>query len=107
MEIRPVIHVVLHVLVPLLTAAAFFRHRWRRAALIMLATMVVDLDHLLADPVYSPGRCSIGYHPLHSAPAQPVYAIMTLFRGTRLAGIGLVLHMALDAGDCAWQRLET
>lgn len=74
--------------------------------MIMLATMVVDLDHLLADPIYSPGRCSIGYHPLHSVAVQPVYAIMTLLGGTRLAGIGLIIHMALDAGDCAWQQLE-
>ena len=103
---RPVIHLALHVIVPLLVAVAFFRPRWRRAALIMLATMVVDLDHLLADPVYSPGRCSMGYHPLHSLPALPVYAGLALVRKTRLAGIGLVIHMALDAGDCAWQRQE-
>ena len=107
MEMRPVIHLVLHALVPLLIAATFFRNRWRRAALIMLATMVVDLDHLLADPVYSPGRCSIDYHPLHSAPLLPVYAGLALLRSTRLAGVGLVIHMALDAGDCGWQRLET
>ena len=58
---RAVIHLVLHVLVPVTVARAFFRPRWRRAAFIMLATMAVDLDHLLADPIYSPGRCSIGY----------------------------------------------
>lgn len=103
---RPVIHLMLHVLVPLLIAAAFFRRRWRRAVLIMLATMVVDLDHLLADPIYSPGRCSIGYHPLHSLPALPVYAGLVIIRKTRLVGVGLVIHMTLDAGDCAWQRLE-
>ena len=30
---------------------------------------LIDLDHLLADPVYAPDRCSIGFHPLHTAPA--------------------------------------
>lgn len=104
---RPTIHLVLHVLVPGMVATAFFRHRWRRAALIMLATMVVDLDHLLADPIYSPGRCSIGYHPLHSLPMLLVYPGLALTGPTRLVGIGLVIHMVLDAGDCVWQRLES
>ena len=31
----------------------------------MIATMLVDIDHLLATPIYDPLRCSIGYHPLH------------------------------------------
>ena len=38
--------------------------------------MLVDLDHLLADPIYDPERCSIGFHPLHSIPAIVVYALM-------------------------------
>ena len=103
---RSTIHLLLHILVPLVVAAGFFRHRWRRAAVIMLATMVVDLDHLLADPIYSPGRCSIGHHPLHSLPILVVYPGLILTRPTRLVGVGLVIHMVLDAGDCAWQRLE-
>jgi hypothetical protein len=96
----PVFHLILHVLVPLLVAVVFFRRNWRRAWLIMLATMLVDLDHLLADPIYDPGRCSIGFHPLHSYPAIAAYIILTLPRPTRLAGLGLVIHMALDALDC-------
>ena len=32
----------------------------------MLATWLVDLDHLLAEPVFDPERCSVGFHPLHS-----------------------------------------
>ena len=38
------LHVLLHVVVPALTALAFYRPRWRGAALVMLATMVVDVD---------------------------------------------------------------
>ena len=34
----------------------------------MMATMLVDLDHLFADPIYDPDRCSIGFHPLHQYP---------------------------------------
>jgi hypothetical protein len=95
-----VLHLVLHVVVPGAVALLFFRSRWRRAWLIMLATMLVDLDHLLAHPIYDPGRCSIGFHPLHSYPAIAVYVLLTLPPKTRLVGLGLVIHMALDGLDC-------
>jgi hypothetical protein len=39
----------------------------------MALTIIVDLDHLLADPIYDPNRCSIGFHPLHSYPAIVIY----------------------------------
>ena len=45
---------------------AFFPHPWKMVWLIMMLTMLVDLDHLLANPIYDPNRCSIGFHPLHS-----------------------------------------
>jgi hypothetical protein len=95
-----VLHLVLHVVVPGAVALLFFRSRWRRAWLIMLVTMLVDLDHLLADPIYDPGRCSIGFHPLHSYPAIAVFVLLTLPPKTRLVGLGLVIHMALDGLDC-------
>jgi hypothetical protein len=94
------IHLLLHFLVPALVATAFFRNRWKSAYLVMLATMVVDLDHLLANPIYDPGRCSIGFHPLHQPAFILIYAALCLFPKTRIIGIGLVLHMALDAIDC-------
>jgi hypothetical protein len=94
------LHLVLHVAVPGAVALVFFRPHWKKAWLIMLATMVVDLDHLLADPIYDPGRCSIGFHPLHTWPAIAVYVLMTIPRPTRLVGLGLVIHMALDGLDC-------
>jgi len=100
MTLRSVLHLLLHALVPLLVAVAFFRDDWRRAWLIMVSTMLVDLDHLLADPIYDPDRCSIGYHPLHTYPAIAGYALLTIPRRTRLLGLGLVIHMALDATDC-------
>ena len=43
------------------------------SGLIMVSTMVIDLDHLLANPVYGPQRCGIGFHPLHSYLAIVVY----------------------------------
>lgn len=102
MDFRSIAHLFLHVAAPLAVALLFFRDRWQRAFLIMLATMIVDLDHLLATPIYDPNRCSIGFHPLHTWPAIVVYAALCFHRRTRLVGLGLLLHMALDAGDCAW-----
>ena len=64
--------------------------------------MVVDLDHLLADPIYDPDRCSMGFHPLHTAPAVAVYVLLAAWPKTRLVGVGLLIHMALDWVDCAW-----
>ena len=66
----------------------------------MSATMLVDLDHLLANPIYDPNRCSIGFHPLHTTFPVIVYVLLTLFSKTRLVGLGLVIHMALDYIDC-------
>ena len=100
LEFRAVFHLVLHVIVPLAVARLFWPKEWKRAALWMLAAWVIDLDHLLADPVYAPGRCSLGFHPLHTWPAIAVYAGLTLPRKTRWFGVGLLIHIVLDGIDC-------
>lgn len=82
----------------------FHRAGFRRAWFVLVATMLVDLDHLLASPLYDPNRCSIGTHPLHTTVPIVLYVILTLFPATRLVGLGLVIHMALDAIDCAAMR---
>ncbi len=94
------LHIVLHFLVPAIVAGIFYRKEWLKVFLILIATMLVDLDHLLADPIYDPDRCSIGFHPLHSYVAVGVYFIMLLFPKTRIIGLGLVIHMVLDFIDC-------
>jgi hypothetical protein len=66
----------------------------------MIATMLVDIDHLLATPIYDPARCSIDFHPLHQLKFMVVYLALCLFPATRLVGIGLVIHMLLDWLDC-------
>jgi len=71
--------------------------------LIMLATMLVDLDHLLATPIYQPDRCSIGYHPLHHPVLIGVYLLLCCHRKTRWIGLGLSIHMMLDGIDCLRQ----
>ena len=103
-EVRSTVHIVLHFAVPLAVALAVFRDRWRWAFVVMMATMLVDLDHLLAVPRYDPNRCSIGFHPLHQTVPIILYLLLSVFPRTRLVGVGLVIHMALDAIDCAWMR---
>ncbi len=68
----------------------------------MVSTIVVDLDHLMAQPIFDPNRCSIGYHFLHTEWAIGCYVLMLFFSKTRLIGIGLVLHMIVDYFDCLW-----
>lgn len=96
-ELRPILHLVLHAAVPGAVAYACYRVRWFRAWLWMLAGWLVDIDHLLADPIYAPGRCSIGFHPLHTMPAIAAYLLLLVPRRTRPLGIGLLIHIALDA----------
>lgn len=100
MTVRAVLHLLLHGLVPGAVAWLFFRARWRMAWIVMLATMLVDLDHLLAQPVFDPNRCSIGFHPFHTLPAILLYALLAFVKPARLVGVGLLIHMALDAVDC-------
>lgn len=98
--IGDILHYGLHFLAPGLIAWVFYRERWRQVWLMLLATMLVDLDHLFATPVFDPDRCSIGFHPLHTTPAMGVYAVMLFFPKTRIWGVGLLLHMLADGLDC-------
>lgn len=70
----------------------------------MVVTMVVDLDHLLSATVYDPNRCSLGFHPLHTAGPIAIYVLLCLWPKTRWVGLGLVVHMLLDGLDCIWMQ---
>ncbi len=94
------LHLALHFLVPAVVIALFYRQNWKMAYFLMMATMLVDIDHLLANPIYDPGRCSIGFHPLHELWFIALYVALCFIPKSRLIGIGLVIHMALDAIDC-------
>ena len=99
------IHYSLHFVFPLLIAFVFFRKNWKKVYFIMLSTMIVDLDHLLANPIYQADRCSINFHPLHTYYAIAVYIIMIFFRKPfNIIGIGLLLHMLTDFIDCLIQN---
>ena len=66
----------------------------------MISTMLVDVDHLLANPIYDPNRCSIGFHPLHGLVPIGIYFLLCFFPKSRLIGLGLTIHMMLDSIDC-------
>ena len=98
---QTVIHYSLHFIFPLFIAYVFFRSDWKKAYVIMALTMLVDLDHLFANPVFQENRCSMGFHPLHSGYAIVVYFIMLFLRKPwNIIGIGLLFHMVTDFIDC-------
>jgi len=103
--LRFIVHYSLHLLVPFGIARLFDRTRWLRVGLVMVVTMLVDLDHLLSSPVYDPGRCSIGHHPLHTVPAAAVYTMLVLAPAPwRWVGVGLLMHLGTDRLDCLWME---
>ena len=94
------LHMFFHVAVPVGVAALFFRKDFRHASLLMLAGIFIDVDHLAANPILDPTRCSVGYHLLHSFWLIPVYVTLALYPKTRLIGIGLMIHIVLDTAEC-------
>ncbi len=103
---RAILHIAAHFLVPAAVAPWMTRwlelpRKWNYYWLILVSTMLIDLDHLLADPIYSPDRCSIGFHPLHTYWAIGAYVIMLVPRQSRVIAIGLLIHIVLDGIDCA------
>lgn len=94
------IHYGLHFGLPLVIALLFYRKHWIKAYLMMLAAFVIDLDHLLADPIFDPNRCSINFHPLHSYYAIGVYLVLLIPKQTRIIALGLLAHIISDSADC-------
>jgi hypothetical protein len=95
-----IIHYSLHFLIPFLIAFVFFKDRWKTVYLIFLLSMLVDLDHLLATPIFDKNRCSINFHPLHTYIACGFYIVGLLFKKTRVIALALLFHMLTDFIDC-------
>ncbi|WP_109438144.1 MULTISPECIES: DUF6122 family protein [Aquimarina] len=98
--IRPILHYSFHFIIPLIIALLFFPKQWKKVYLIFLGSMLIDLDHLLANPIFDPNRCSVGFHPLHSYYAIAVYCISLFFTRTRIIGLALIWHIITDQLDC-------
>lgn len=98
--LQPILHYGIHFVLPLAVALLFFKTQWKTAYLIMICGMLIDLDHLIANPMFDPNRCSINFHPLHSYYAIGIYVLLLLPKKTRLIGLGLVIHILADTVDC-------
>ncbi|MDG1437757.1 MAG: DUF6122 family protein, partial [Emcibacteraceae bacterium] len=94
-SLQSIIHYGLHYLAPGLIAWYFFKDKWKIAWVMMVMTMLVDLDHFLATPIFDPNRCSIGFHPLHSYYAIGFYLLLLFIKNTyvRIIATGLLFHM--------------
>ncbi|MFL0353755.1 DUF6122 family protein [Xanthomarina sp. GH4-25] len=103
--LQTIIHYGIHFLFPLAIALFFFKTHWKTAYLVMICGMFIDLDHLLADPIFAPNRCSINFHPLHSYYAIAIYFLLLIPKKTRIIGLGLVIHILADTVDCMFMEL--
>ena len=119
--LQTIVHYSLHFLFPGALSWIFFRDQWKKAWLIMILTMLADLDHVWAcrgfieekglqgiieifscPDLFVPDRCSIGFHPLHSYVAIGAYVLMLAVPYLRIVGLGLLFHMITDFQDCLW-----
>ncbi len=98
--LRFLMHYGIHFIVPFIVAFVFFKEKRLFAVSILIGGILIDLDHLLADPIFDTNRCSINFHPLHSYWAIGLYLCLLFFRKTRIFGIALLIHILADLTDC-------
>ena len=102
--LRHFLHYGIHFLVPIIVAFFFYKDHRFKVMLILLAGIFLDIDHVFANPIFDPNRCSIGFHPLHAYALLPVYFGLAIWKKTRLLGLALVIHILADITDCLFIR---
>ncbi|MFH6771302.1 DUF6122 family protein [Gaetbulibacter aestuarii] len=100
--LQNLVHYGTHLLLPLMVALVFYPKQWKVAYVIMLACILIDVDHVFATPIFDPNRCSINFHPLHQYWAIGIYVALLFFKKTRLLGLGLLIHILADVLDCSF-----
>lgn len=98
--LRFLIHYGIHLLVPIAIGLLFFKENQKVAILILLSAIIIDVDHLFANPIFDPNRCSVNFHPLHSYWAIGVYLALLIPKKSRIFGIALLIHILADLADC-------
>ncbi len=98
--LRFCIHYGIHFIIPIVIGYFFFKDYRLKAIVILLSAIIIDVDHILASPIFDPNRCSINFHPLHSYWAIGIYFSFILFKKLRIYGIALLLHIIADISDC-------
>lgn len=104
--VRFIAHYGIHFIAPIFIAYYFYKENRFWICILLLLGIIIDLDHVLADPMFDPNRCSINFHPLHSYLAIAVYLILFIFKKTRVIGLALLLHILADTVDCLFIRSE-
>ena len=96
------IHYLLHFIAPLFIARLFWKKEWLTMGIIMITTLLIDLDHIFSSPIYDSDRCSLGAHPLHTIWAALFYCMMLFFSSFKLRaiGVGCLWHLCTDGIDC-------
>ncbi|WP_324028026.1 DUF6122 family protein [Maribacter sp. BPC-D8] len=102
--IRFIAHYGIHFIVPIIIAIYFYKENKLWSAVILLSAIVIDVDHLLATPMFDPNRCSVNFHPLHSYWAIGAYTLLFAYKKTRIIGLALLLHILADTVDCYFIR---
>ncbi|MDX1363087.1 MAG: DUF6122 family protein [Arenibacter latericius] len=98
--LRWFMHYGIHFLVPILVGLLFYKEYKWKAIIILLAGIIIDIDHLWANPIFDPNRCSINFHPLHTYWAIAIYCLMLIPKKTRIFGLAFVIHIIADITDC-------
>ncbi|CAM1333704.1 DUF6122 family protein [Tenacibaculum aestuariivivum] len=98
---QTITHYFLHFVFPFLIAYLFFNKNRINVSLILISTMLVDLDHLFSTPIFQANRCSFGFHLLHTYYAMLIYVVLLFLKKPyNIIGLGLLLHMFTDLIDC-------
>ncbi|TDT44687.1 hypothetical protein CLV90_1763 [Maribacter spongiicola] len=102
--IRFLAHYGIHFIVPIIIAIYFYKENRLWVAIILLIGILIDIDHVLATPIFDPNRCSINFHPLHTYWAIGIYTILFAYKKTRIIGLALLIHILADTVDCYFIR---
>ena len=100
MTLKFLIHYGLHFVAPFFIAFFFFKSNWKVVYGVFILSMLIDLDHLLATPIFAENRCSINFHPLHSYIAMVFYVIGLFFKKTKIISFAILFHLLTDFIDC-------
>ncbi|MCK0188610.1 DUF6122 family protein [Arenibacter sp. F20364] len=98
--LRFCLHYGIHFILPVIIGLVFFKEHRLKIILILLAGILLDLDHLWANPIFDPNRCSIDFHPLHTYWAIAGYSLLLFLKNTRVFGIAFLIHILADTVDC-------
>lgn len=102
---RPFIHYGIHFGMPFAIAYYAYPKTFKKGLLILLAGILIDVDHLWATPFFQSDRCSVGFHLFHQWPFIGAYLLLVVWPKTRIFGYALLLHIIADLTDCGLMNL--